>query len=39
MSAGLDAIAPHPFTSRFPLISASSGEAFAGVAVARPHAP
>ncbi|MEU7382208.1 MULTISPECIES: aKG-HExxH-type peptide beta-hydroxylase [unclassified Streptomyces] len=38
MSAGLDAIAPYPFTSRFPLISASSGEAFAGMAVARPHA-
>ncbi|MBQ1088355.1 HEXXH motif domain-containing protein [Streptomyces sp. B93] len=39
MSAGLDALAPYPFTSRFPLISASSGEAFAGITVARPDAP
>jgi HEXXH motif-containing protein len=39
MSAGLDVVVPHPFTSRFPLISASSGEAFAGINVARPHTP
>ncbi|MEU2270036.1 HEXXH motif domain-containing protein [Streptomyces olindensis] len=39
MSAALDAVAPRPFTSRFPLISASSGEAFGGINVARPHAP
>ncbi|MEU0199390.1 MULTISPECIES: HEXXH motif domain-containing protein [unclassified Streptomyces] len=39
ISAGLDAVVPRPFTSRFPLISASSGEAFAGINVARPHAP
>ncbi|MFD8721856.1 HEXXH motif domain-containing protein [Streptomyces sp. NPDC059629] len=39
MSAGVDAIAPYPFPSRFPLISASSGEAFAGITIARPDAP
>ncbi|MGW5136293.1 HEXXH motif domain-containing protein [Streptomyces sp. NPDC004135] len=39
ISAGLDAVVPRPFTSRFPLISASSGEAFAGINVARPQAP
>ncbi|MFG3291298.1 HEXXH motif domain-containing protein [Streptomyces sp. NPDC048179] len=36
MSTGLEAIAPHPCTSRYPLISASSGESFAGITVARP---
>ncbi|GAA2324904.1 HEXXH motif domain-containing protein [Streptomyces kunmingensis] len=39
MSAALDVLAPYPFTSRFPLVSASSGEAFGGVVVARPDAP
>ncbi|MFE4961966.1 HEXXH motif domain-containing protein [Streptomyces sp. NPDC056660] len=38
MSVGLDAITPYPFTSRYPLISASSGESFAGITVARPDA-